>query len=115
MAHAQPLPRSAWTRWFDQMSDALIGKRAEIEVASLDIGDQIVAEWVPLLGITYDANNDLLDVALDQLDHLIRHPREIVIDEDATGVSSIAVVDADGTRHIVRLKDPVMLPPSVIT
>jgi hypothetical protein len=52
MAHAQPLPRSAWTRWFDQMSDALIGKRAEIEVASLNIGDQIVAEWVPLLGIT---------------------------------------------------------------
>ena len=36
------------------MSKALLGKWAEIEVASLDLEDQIVAEWVPLLGITYE-------------------------------------------------------------
>jgi Family of unknown function (DUF5335) len=115
MAHLQPLPRSAWTHWFERMSDALIGKRAEIEVASLEIGDQIVAEWIPLLGITYDAKNDLLAVALDGVHHLLRHPREIVVDQDATGVSSIAVLDVDGNRQIVRLRDPLMLPPSVTT
>lgn len=115
MAHLQPLPRSTWSYWFDRMSDALIGKRAEIEVASLEIGDQIVAEWLPLVGITYDANNDVLDVALERVDHRIRHPREIAVDEDATGVSSIAVVDADGTRQVVRLRDPLLLPPSATT
>ncbi len=30
----------------------------------------------------------------------------------AAGVASIAVVDADGARQVVRLKDPLALPPA---
>jgi hypothetical protein len=36
------------------LSQGLVGAQAEIEVASLDLGDQIEAEWLPLLGITYE-------------------------------------------------------------
>jgi hypothetical protein len=115
MTQLLTVPRSEWATLFSRMSQALLGKRAEIEVASLELGDQIVAEWIPILGITYDSKNDLLDVALDRMDHLIRHPREVVVDQGATGVSSIAVVDADGTRQIVKLKDPMMLPPAMAT
>ena len=103
------LPRTEWRDFFDRMSKALTGKWAEIEVASLDLGDQITAEWVPMLGITYDSKDDLLDVALDRYDHLIRHPKQIVVDEEKGGLSSVAVVDADGTTQIVRLKTPLML------
>ena len=105
------LPKSEWKPFFNQMSKGLLGKRAEIEVASLDLGDQIVAEWVPMLGITYDSQDDLLDVALDRASHLIRHPREIVAEENENGLRSIAVVDGEGTRQIVNLKDPLVLPP----
>ena len=42
-------------------------RRAEIEVASLDLGDQIEAEWLPLLGITYDDKDDVLEIALEEL------------------------------------------------
>jgi hypothetical protein len=94
------------------MSKGLLGKWAEIEVAALDLGDQIVAEWVPLLGITYDSRDDLLDVALDRANHLIRHPKEILVEETASGLASVAVVDNDGARQVVRLKEPVMLPPA---
>jgi hypothetical protein len=92
------------------MSKGLLGKWAEIEVASLDLGDQIVAEWIPLLGITYDSKDDLLDVALDRTNHLIRHPREIVVEETPAGLASVAVVDEDAARHVVRLKEPLKLP-----
>jgi Family of unknown function (DUF5335) len=106
------VPRSEWRGFFDRMSKALLGKLAEIEVASLDLGDQIVAEWIPLLGITYDSRDDLLDVALDRSNHLIRHPKEIVVDETATGLASVAVIDEEGARQVVRLKEPMMLPPA---
>jgi uncharacterized protein DUF5335 len=109
MPQLRTLPKSEWRPFFDRMSDALLGKRAEIEVASLDLGDQIVAESVPILGITYDANDDLLDVALDRSSHLIHHPAEIVVEETQTGLASVAVVDSEGTRQIVRLKEPLML------
>ena len=47
------LPKQAWKSYFETMSGVLIGKWAELEVATLDLGDQIVAERLPLLGITY--------------------------------------------------------------
>jgi Family of unknown function (DUF5335) len=110
MSTLRTVPRSEWRTFFDRMSKALLGKWAEIEVASLDLGDQIVAEWIPMIGITYDSRDDLLDVALDRSNHLIRRPVEIVVTEDATGLKSVAVVDAEGARQIVNLKDPLMLP-----
>ena len=107
----QLVPRSEWRTFFDRLSNALLGKWAEIEVASVDLGDQIVAEWIPLLGITYDSRDDLLDVALDRANHLIKHPREILVDETDAGLASVAVVDENGTQQIIRLKDPLKLPP----
>jgi uncharacterized protein DUF5335 len=112
MSQLLNVPQSEWRPFFDRMSKALLGKWAEIEVASLDLGDQIVAEWVPMLGITYDSRDDVLDVALDRATHLIRHPREIVVEEALTGLASVAVVDGEGGRHVVRLKEPLMLPPA---
>jgi hypothetical protein len=111
MSTVRTVPRPEWRSFFDRMSKALLGKWAEIEVATLDLGDQIVAEWVPMIGITYDSRDDLLDVALDRSNHLIRHPVEIVVEEDSTGLRSVAVVDGDGARQIVTLKSPIMLPP----
>ncbi len=49
-------------------SAGLTGMRAEIEVASLTLGDEIQAEWLPLVGIAYDAKDDALEIALDGLD-----------------------------------------------
>ena len=112
MSRLRNLPKTEWREFFDRMSKPLRGKWAEIEVAELDLGDQIVAEWVPLIGITYDSQDDLLDVALDRANRLIRHPREIVVEEAETGIASVAVVDADGGRHMVRLKEPLDLPPA---
>jgi hypothetical protein len=48
------LEKSERHGYFDRVSLALLGKPAKIEVASLVLGDQIEAEWVPVLGITYD-------------------------------------------------------------
>jgi hypothetical protein len=112
MSQLLSVPQSEWRPFFDRMSKALLGKRAEIEVASLDLGDQIVAEWVPMLGITYDSRDDLLDVALDRANHLIRHPREILVEEAPAGLASVAVIDGDGARQVVRLRQPLMLPAS---
>jgi hypothetical protein len=94
------------------MSTGLMGRQVEIEVASLDLGDQVVAEWLPLLGVTYDSRDDLFDVALSglELDHLIRHPRQVLVQEGPKGVETIAIVAEDGVKEVLRLKDPLMLP-----
>jgi hypothetical protein len=104
------LEKSEWHRYFDRMSKGLLGARAEIEVASLKLDDQLQAEWAPLLGIVYDPKDDVLEVALDRLDRLIPKPREVYVDEGPPGLTSFEVIDSDGASHIVRLREPLMLP-----
>ena len=110
MTRLMNLAKLDWREFFDRFSQAVSGEPAEVEVASLDLGDQIVAEWIPLQGITYDTADDLLDVSFDRLTHLIRHPRDIIVEEGPGGVSSVAIALRDGSRQVIRLKQPLMLP-----
>lgn len=107
----QKLEKSEWRDFFDRVSKTLIGKRAEIEVLSLALGDQIEAEWLPLLGISYDPKDDVIEIALDGLDHLIAKPQRVFVDLGAEGLTSMQVIDAEGLPQIVKLRDPLMLPP----
>ncbi len=107
---ARKLEKSQWRTYFDRMSKALAGKRAEIEVASLKLGDEIEAEWLPLIGITYDPKDDILEIALEGVDHLINKPREVWVEEKGLELSSLEVIDADDARQIVVLRNPLMLP-----
>ncbi|MGH8808349.1 MAG: DUF5335 domain-containing protein [Noviherbaspirillum sp.] len=105
------LEKAAWHTYFDSVSKALVGKRAEIEVDALPIAAQLEAEWLPFYGITYDPKDDMIEVVLEGVDHLIRKPREVFVDLDPVGMlNSVEVLDGDGVQQIVRLRDPLMLP-----
>jgi hypothetical protein len=104
------LEKREWRSFFDRVTKGLVGKRAEIEVDSLDLGSQIEAEWLPLLGIAYDPKDDVLEIALDGVDHLIAKPEEVYVDIGPTGLTNLRVVDRDGVSQIIQLRDPLMLP-----
>jgi hypothetical protein len=105
------LDRAAWQKTFDQLSRTqLVGKEVEIEATGLSIGDQVEQEWIQLLGMSYDPNNDLIEILVEGLDHLIPKPREVWVDHGPTGLASMEVIDADDVRQIIRLREPLMLP-----
>jgi hypothetical protein len=108
---AKKLEKPEWSAFFDRLSKMLQDEqRAEIEVSSLSVGDQFEAEWLPLIGITYDRKDDVLEVALEGMDHMIRAPREIYVDFGVGGLLSVAVTDASGSKQIIKLREPLMLP-----
>ncbi|HKF09976.1 MAG TPA: DUF5335 domain-containing protein [Xanthobacteraceae bacterium] len=104
------LEKKEWRTFFDRLSTTLQGKEAEIEVASLRLGDQVEADWLPLIGIAYDPNDDVVEVALEDLDHLIPKPRDIYIADGPAGVMALEIIDADDVKQIVKLRSPLMLP-----
>jgi len=106
---ARKLEKTEWQSYLERVSKELTGKRAEIEVASAKLGDQIEAEWVALMGVVYDPKSDIVEVVLDGLDHMISKPQELYAEEDAGRLTSLEVVDAAGVHQIVRFKDPLML------
>jgi hypothetical protein len=107
---AQKIDKSRWRTFFDRLSRGLVGMRAEIEVASLALGDQIEAEWLPLLGITYDSKDNVLEIALEGVDHLIKNPKEVWADTGGGALLNFEVIDDEGVSQIIRLREPLILP-----
>jgi len=103
------LQRDDWSGFCIHVTRGFLGKRVDIEVASLQIGFQPEVRQLPLIGISYDPKSDVLGLFLDELEHLIRAPREFYADEQPLGITSLQIIDADGVRQIVTLRDPLML------
>jgi hypothetical protein len=108
---SRAFPKEEWQAYCDRISKTLSGTRAHIEVASLAIGDQVSTRWLRLLGITYEPKGDFLEIAMEGLDHMIHKPREIYIDDDLSGLTSMEIVDSDQRRQIVKLMQPLLLVP----
>jgi len=105
------LGKSQWQGYFDRFSRTLGPKRVEIEVTGLGLGHQVQAKWIPLMGVSYDPRNDVVAVVAEGVDPLIRKPAQIHLQHDAEWVHGIEVTDADGIRHTLTLKEPLILPP----
>ena len=100
----QRIEPSRWASFLGIVSETLIGKRAEVDVLSVDLGDTLV-------GISHDPKDDLIAVHLTGVEHMIQGPRELYADFDVGGLVSLEIIDGEGRRRIVTLRDPVALPP----
>lgn len=102
------LPRADWAEYFDNFSDTKndTGRidYAEIRILSPENGVQPQTSWLPLQGLTYDPKNDLLDVAVTGLDHLIGHPAVIYVDEVRGRLDRFEVERRDGTQEIIEIR-----------
>ena len=108
---ATQIDREAWAPFLETIEGSLVGKQAEIEVVSLRLGDQVQAEWIPLIGIAYDRKNHLIEIALDNLDHLVTSPRELFVDYGVgESIAALEIIEEDGTRQIVKFKEALLLP-----
>lgn len=107
--NSRVLEKSDWHQYFDQIARALQGKRAKVEVMGLNLGDQTQAESKVLLGITFDHKGDLLEIAMEGLDHIIHKPTSIAVLEATDGLSSLEIVDSEQRRQIVTLVSPLRL------
>ncbi|NIX76369.1 DUF5335 domain-containing protein [Microvirga terricola] len=104
------LQRGEWSAFCNRVSKGLSGRLAEVQIASPRIGSQIEAEWIPLIGLVYEPKEDTLEIALDGVDHIIQKPQELYADESVAGLANFEIVDGEGTKTIVTLRDPLMLP-----
>ena len=99
------LRKPEWRPYFDRIGRALLEKRATIEILSSRSSNVIQAEWVPLLGISYNPRNDAVVVAVAGLRHMIRKPQHLVAEEDGGRLATLEIIDEDGFSHIVRLRE----------
>jgi len=101
--------KADWPKYFnDYFLKFLKDKQpeyVELRVLSKDSGSQPEIEWTPLRGISYDPRNDLLDLSVDKLDHLIYHPVEIYVDDEEDGmINSMEITKKEGDKEIIEVR-----------
>jgi hypothetical protein len=104
------LERSEWSSFCALAWRRVIGKRAEIEALSLQIGRQLAVPRLPIYGIHYDPRGDVIKILLADHEHLIYRPREVYVDDQPERLLSLEIIDADGAQQIIVLHESLMLP-----
>jgi hypothetical protein len=107
------LEKERWRPYLDQFSTHSPAQVAEVMVESLKLGSQIAAEWVRIYGINYDHKDDIIVVSLDGLEHIIHQPKTIFIDDTDDQLTSLEVIDASDTHHLIQLREPLAQPAQV--
>jgi hypothetical protein len=107
---SQTLNKAEMRELFDCLTRQLANEGAEVEVESLRLPQRIDAQWLPLLGLSYDPICDVIAIVLAGIDITIARPREIYLDGAHNEWTALDIVDAEGVQHIVQLKDPLVLP-----
>ena len=101
--------KSEWRAYCDRFSKNLANIRSEPVTASLVVNHHGVAEWVPLLGITYEPKKNLFEIMLQDLEHWIHRPETLYADEGPKGVAAVEIIDAAGVRHSLTISHPIKL------
>jgi acylphosphatase len=107
---SRKLDKSQLRALFDHVTKQLQGKAVEVEVASLQLGNQVQAEWLALLGLSYNPDDDAVEIMLEGVDVTVSQPREILFDGSGGQWSALNIVDAEGVQHVIELKEPLLLP-----
>jgi len=103
------IDRKDWRDELIRLWRKMDGKDIEIEVEALNLGDQVEADYVPLKGLSYDPRDDVVQVWVGPLDHLIRHPKGIDLALEGGHLISMHITDAEGEKHIIKPRQRVLL------
>jgi hypothetical protein len=102
------IPTDRMEQYFAGFSKRFLQKEnstADVEVLGMDLGDQIEAEGVRLIGITYEPKTRELEVELDGGDLRSFKPKEVwAIEEDDGFIRTLEIVRDDDTKEIVRVR-----------
>ena len=91
--------------YFDDISKFFEDDLVEIKVIGLKLGDQVEADYIALKGITYENKADEIYLYLDDgLEHVIRNPVDVYVDEGEFGLNEIVIKCAHGHLHLVKFK-----------
>lgn len=114
------IPRDEWAKFFDDFSQRHQGWLVTVRVLDADIGAQVEAEELPLVGITAELehSDNRISIMVGEtpaahVTHTITEPTAISIKQTEEGATeALEIKSADGAATLVRFRSA-MLPEMV--
>jgi hypothetical protein len=113
------IEKEKWPNYFKELSKTYQGWAVTIEALDLELGDQPIADGLPLAGISFEsqgsAAGDLLievgDAGTPYEVHRINRPRAVSVADTQPGAETDLQVDSsDGTTTLIHLRRRPALP-----
>lgn len=104
------IPRDAWSQYLATVSGLRAQHPVKVRVDGAELGDQALAECLPLVGISLEEKGseaDAIELTVagpagqDNLTHLIEHPERVYVEEDDAG--QVKVLDIEGPAKVKTL------------
>jgi hypothetical protein len=120
-AITQELPKEKWRAYFDTLADRYQSWAITIEALDRELGDQTLADGLPLQGISFEtAGSQAGDLLIEAGDagtpfrtHLVHRPRIVRIASTQPGADvDVEIESEDGVTTLVRLRPLPALPPA---
>ena len=107
------IPREQWREFLDGFSRAHESSLATLEVVGRDVGAQVEARELPLVGVSYDdkgSGADSVEILLgltpdDHLTHVVPRPQRLWVMQDDDGADqALDIEDRDDHRTLLRFR-----------
>jgi len=105
------VPRDEWLSFFDDFAHDNQGRLINLETFGTTVGDERLAEGVPLLSINYDpqGKGDVLRIATGRrevvYEHRIASPKEVWVADDQEGRGkAMEIIGENGDHTVVSFR-----------
>jgi hypothetical protein len=113
--HTREIAREEWGQFFDKISRHYLGRLVKVELLGADLGVRVVAQGLPLIGITAEHEaggrvNILLvagNLKEGHVTHAISDPRHVWIEQEINGSdNAIEILSNSDYAVIIELSAP---------
>ncbi len=101
------LQESEYESYFNALSRKMEGMPSELKVMAVSIMARDMTEWIPFYGISYDPAEKTVSLISEYIDHRIKNPASVYVEETDSGVKSIEINGGDGFTHRITFKEPI--------
>jgi len=101
-----------WASQLNKISKTLENRDVNIEVFGMDVGAQLQVDSVHLKGLTYDTRDDVVEISLDNYQHIIPQPTAIYMtseNDSIESIQSIEFVDGRDRKQLLTFVEPLLL------
>lgn len=100
------LAKPQWRSFFEELSPSLRANVVEVEASGLGLGAKIAGDWARLAALSYNGENDILEISVHGADLAIHRPAQIHVRRDNAWLQSVEILDSEGKRAFVIFKEP---------
>lgn len=113
MHHTREIPREVWSDYFTLLSGITRSQCVRIEAGSTEIGEQQLAQRLPLIDISFvekGSGRDAIEVTVgrpgEEITHRIFHPERIYADESESGELECLDIENEGHTKTIIFFEP---------